>query len=337
MRIRFIIGFCVLLAACGEAGSVTVESVREALSERGVRYDVEHAERAAAEGLLKAVDPRARLQKKGRAPEERRGDGVEDVRQWPLGLLYVKLKGVFEGTAVSVCRKIAEAEGRNEGLRGLIIDLRGSAGADLESVDVLAGLAAAGPEELYSVVEHRPENVEVHRVPKGVLRLPARVPIMVVINGGTSDGSELLAALLKTRPGVLLIGEPTLGDQSIRERVDLKNGGSMWVATGRAVPADGGDYEPDGVAPDMVISEESGVSVPMAPDPALEPGASLPALQKEHRELLGEVVDDGVLRRATWLILGLHAVGLCGTEEDHLPALEANADEKAGNAENNGH
>jgi len=315
-----------LAATCVRCAASTQSNLYQVLEERGIHFDEERVRASVIEGLLKSVDPRARILSAEEAEALGRGNTIEKAEAWPEGIYYLKLRGLYDGGGEEVVQRLGEWTETNR--TGVVFDLRGAEGDSLASVDAIAGLIAATNTPLYAVRNVSNEVVDVHHAAEGG---PARftVPLVLLVDGETSDASEVLAAALKDCRGVLLIGAPTRGDAALRELIPLSETEVLYVATRRVVPARGREYDEVGVEPDIALpaAETKGATAP-----PLRTRRRRPLSEKAERdaELIRRVADDGALSRAADVLFGLKALDVrprpCVTADDPVdgePVLPA--------------
>ena len=209
--------------------------------------------------------------------------------------------GVFPNGGADVARTLGDwATG---GVYGVIMDLRSAGGGNLDAIDSIAGAVGAGEPAQYQIKDGRGETVE---SPSWVAK-----PLMLLVDKSTTDGSELLAALLKTCPGVMLLGTPTAGDASVREILRLSETHSLYMRTRRAVVPGGTPYDSKGVQPDVVVEKsDRAVSVTGSGDADRKQSTKA----RMDAKLMERVAKDAVLARATDILLGLKALDHHGSE-----------------------
>ena len=228
----------------------------------------------------------------------------------PLGLCYVKLNGLYAGSGkdvVSALRACAAADPA-----GIVLDLRGATGMDLQSAADVASLFAEPGALLFAVRDLRDQDLAVHKADGGA---PLDVPAMVLLDPRTSGAAEALAATLGgSVRGVMLIGATTRGDPLVREWVPLRDGSSVYVATKRLVTADGEIYDGHkGVEPDIRVTAAAAGDADFEPAPDEDGRKEASEEEKEERRLRDRVRGDAELRRAADLLLGLRALDLRGS------------------------
>jgi carboxyl-terminal processing protease len=158
-------------------------------------------------------------------------------------LAYLALGSVNSAT-LNDLRKI-EDRLQSEGLDALVLDLRFLADGSLHHVALLAdALLERG---LMWRVRQRGDRVRDYRAdPDCLFR---GWPLVVLVNGETGPGAEWLAAALQDNGRAIVVGEPTRGNNFVKEFVSLPAGrGSLLVRTGkveRAKPPSQGTKDAD--------------------------------------------------------------------------------------------
>jgi carboxyl-terminal processing protease len=146
----------------------------------------------------------------------RRGGNAWDYFAGPKkGLAHVRLSALGRGTADElrgVLTGLAE-----QGLRGLVLDLRWCPGGYLnEAVDVADLFLGEG---VIATVKSRSGKDVVYRgTDGGKFRT---FPVVVLVNGETSGGAELIAAALQDHRRATVVGQRTLGKASIQTPLPL--------------------------------------------------------------------------------------------------------------------
>ena len=98
------------------------------------------------------------------------------------------------------------------------------------------------------------------------------VPVVLLIDNGTSQAAEVFAASLADHKRAELIGEHTLGRAATQELVRLPDGSGLWISTVRYLTPKGTAIHEKGLTPDVAVSEpevEFGAEAPTG-DPILE-------------------------------------------------------------------
>lgn len=234
-------------------------------------------------------------------------DPIEESVRLPANLGYIRVNGLFPGAGIQIADIVASWS--IAGIDGVVLDLRGANGGDLDSVITVASLMSEPESPLFSYRDAAGQEVEVHRARAGA-RLGA--PLMLLVDEHTSGASEALAAVLSgTGRGAMLIGTPTLGDPLIREPVALADGYVLYIASRTLVVADGESYGgKETVRPDIRVN-------PRAIYPDFDPAAPLLTdprgvtdQELETRDLRVYINGDIPLTRAVDVLMGLKALNL---------------------------
>ena len=185
---------------------------------------------------------------------------------------------------------------------GVIMDLRGTDGADLDAVVALASPFYCSGDVLFRVETRAGAPVETRVAGEGTA---LKTPLLVLIDHDTRCAAETLVALWNGKPGVMLIGESTRGDTGVRDLLPLPDGRFLYMATKRLVPV-ATAYGAKGVCPDVAVDTKGGSVTPLVHAPGH--GRPLSAKSLEDRDLMMRVDSDPVLRRGTDILLALRAI-----------------------------
>ncbi len=79
------------------------------------------------------------------------------------------------------------------------------------------------------------------------------IPLVVLVDGFSASGSELLAGALQDQGRALVIGTTTFGKGSVNLLRQLSNGGGVYLTIGRWFTPNGRPIEGEGVEPDVVV------------------------------------------------------------------------------------
>jgi carboxyl-terminal processing protease len=192
-----------------------------------------------------------------------------DGRDWSIGVInvpsfYRDYRALSNGdkdytsTTKDVKRLIAELE--EQGVDGLIIDLRNNGGGHLTEATALSGLFIAnGP-----VVQLRNANGRISRLddPDPVPRVAYNGPLAVLVNRYSASASEIFAAAIQDYARGVIIGQQTFGkgtvqnlyslDQYVRQPDD-DGLGQLTLTIGKYYRVTGESTQHRGVDPDIAL------------------------------------------------------------------------------------
>ncbi len=151
-----------------------------------------------------------------------------------------------------------KADGR---LDGIILDLRGNPGGDLEEAINVAGLFL--PENATVVeIRSREERARRRSSERNLVLNSRDVPIVVLINAGSASASEIVASALQDHNAALIVGERSFGKASVQSLRPVDSV-IVKVTTARYYAPRGYTIQVYGVEPDIEISDEVDGSFPL--------------------------------------------------------------------------
>ena len=151
----------------------------------------------------------------------------------------------------STAQRIAEtlAELQRESARplgGIVLDLRGNPGGLLDQAVGLADLFVPhGP--ISSTVGRHPASRQYFAASGG--SIAPRLPLVVLINGGSASAAEIVAAALQDLGRAVVIGSSSYGKGSVQTVVRLPNDGELTLTWARLLTPAGYYLQSHGVVP----------------------------------------------------------------------------------------
>jgi carboxyl-terminal processing protease len=144
-----------------------------------------------------------------------------------------------------------------DGMKGLILDLRGNGGGVFESsIDTARRFLQTG---IVTSTQH--QNPALNRVYQAKNPKALTVPMVVLVNGDTASAAEVLAGALKDNGRATLIGQTTFGKGCTQTVLQLPNTGGgvptggMRLTVARFFSPKGQPYSGRGVIPHIFIDE----------------------------------------------------------------------------------
>lgn len=185
---------------------------------------------------------------------------------------YVKLNLIVKDAETRFVEALADLKGR--GVRNLIIDLRSSPGGAIESAQAIAGSLV--PKKTLTVVQMARGKQRTLRASDPPETGVWMGPMAVIVDGGTANTSEVLAAAIRDGVGAKLVGEKTSGASLQQTLVPLPDGSAVTITTGKYLTPKGVDYRGRGLTADIAVQS----SAKPGEDPALARAAELLASGK---------------------------------------------------------
>lgn len=144
----------------------------------------------------------------------------------------------------------AAAEFVEQGVQGVVLDMRGNPGGLLDqAVGVSSIWLARG-----SVVLEEKRGGEVIKTFKTQNQPVLKgMKTVILINEGSASASEIVAGALKDNGAATLMGQTSFGKGSVQQLINLKSGGSLKVTIARWYTPDGKNIDKEGITPDTEI------------------------------------------------------------------------------------
>lgn len=179
---------------------------------------------------------------------------VHTVRAAPLpgGFGYVRITQFSDSTPSDLDQALVDlTAARPKGLRGLVLDLRGNPGGVLESaVGVADEFLEAGV-----IVRADGRTVDARfEMDATAGDAVAGAPIVVLVDGGSASGSEIVAGALRDHGRATLMGERTFGKGSVQTVIPLRDGQALKLTTSKYFTPSGVSIHERGIEPDIVLA-----------------------------------------------------------------------------------
>ncbi len=80
-----------------------------------------------------------------------------------------------------------------------------------------------------------------------------RMPLVVMVNGGSASGSEIVAGAIQDHHRGIILGTQTFGKASVQTIFPLKDGAGLRLTTARYYTPNGRSIQAKGITPDIVV------------------------------------------------------------------------------------
>jgi carboxyl-terminal processing protease len=190
------------------------------------------------------------------------------VEGGPLGsgVGYVRIRTFASDVPNAVFDQLTALDrARAQGIRGLVLDLRGNTGGELRAVANVGGAFFPG----------QPLGLSVDRTgAQTALQAEGRKrisddPIVVLIDRDTGSGSEILASALREHGLASIVGTNSAGSVGIAQVHDLPDGSAIQVTERRLLTPSGVRLDKVGVKPDVEV-QTTVADLEAGKDPPLE-------------------------------------------------------------------
>lgn len=171
------------------------------------------------------------------------------------GIATLRISGFNQRTAASAAREVEKAiRLSQDGLKGVILDLRGNPGGLLDQGVAVADLFIPEGRIVFTRGRHRHAN-QSYSASRG--DMGESLPLVVLVDGRSASASEILAAALQDSGRAVLIGTNSYGKGTVQTVVRMPNDGEMTLTWSRFHSPTGYALHGLGVMPTICTSGEA--------------------------------------------------------------------------------
>jgi carboxyl-terminal processing protease len=185
---------------------------------------------------------------------------------------YIRLSQFQEKTDGDFEKALKALEEESKGaLKGLVLDLRNNPGGLLDqAVKISDRFIDSG---IIVSIDGRKEEAK-QKWPAHPDGMVTRYPLVVLINGGSASGAEIVAGAIQDHGRGILVGTQTFGKGSVQTIIPLKDGSGLRLTTARYYTPSGRSIQAKGIVPDIIVK-------PSRPEEEKEKESVTPKLPSE--------------------------------------------------------
>ena len=172
-----------------------------------------------------------------------------ESRMLTNGVGYAKIKSFSETTGAELTRALQSM--RQQGMRSLLLDMRGNPGGLLEEAVNVGDLFLQDGPIVVTAGNRREERDERDAQPEGT---EPPYPIAVLIDGGSASASEIVAGALKNHNRALIVGGTSFGKGSVQTIRNLPDGGALKITIAQYLTPGDISIQGVGITPDVELS-----------------------------------------------------------------------------------
>lgn len=171
---------------------------------------------------------------------------------------YLRISEFQTGTAETASQSLERlVRSSDDGLSGLVLDLRGNSGGVLNAAVGLADLFLDGG-LIVTTRSRDPSGGDSDLDAEATSLDESRgVAMVVLVDSATASAAEIVAAALQDHGRAVLIGERTFGKGSVQTVLPLRNGGAIKLTTARYYSPAGHPIQARGILPDLLIPADA--------------------------------------------------------------------------------
>jgi carboxyl-terminal processing protease len=179
---------------------------------------------------------------------------IQSVRWKTEGKVgYIRITSFSEQTSdgvESAMKKIREKIGA--GIEGVIMDLRNNPGGLLDqAIKVSDDFLDQG--EIVSTKARRPDDAQRFNAKPG--DIAEKLPMVVLINGGSASASEIVAGALQDHHRAIVMGTRSFGKGSVQTIIPLSGHGAIRLTTALYFTPSGRSIQAEGIQPDIAVEQ----------------------------------------------------------------------------------
>ncbi|NNF84486.1 MAG: S41 family peptidase [Deltaproteobacteria bacterium] len=168
------------------------------------------------------------------------------------GIGYIKLLQFQQNSSAELEKALKERMKDEEGLRGLVLDLRNNPGGLLDqSVKVADKFIESG------LIVYTDGRIESQKFKYSAHRegTHSGFPMVVLVNAGSASASEIVAGALQDHGRAVVLGMKTFGKGSVQTILPLEDGSALRLTTARYFTPNGRSIQAKGIEPDIVVTD----------------------------------------------------------------------------------
>ena len=170
-------------------------------------------------------------------------------------IAYLQVDSFDSGVAELFKNKITDI--KNQGAKGIIIDLRSNGGGIVDEATGIADLFLKKGETIL-ITKSKTENEQL-TVSKND-PIIEDIPVIVLVNEGTASASEILAGALKDHGKAKIVGTKTYGKGVIQQLLTLSNGAGLKITVEEYYTPNKTKINKVGITPDYEILLETSIT-----------------------------------------------------------------------------
>lgn len=168
---------------------------------------------------------------------------------------YIRLSQFQEQTGEDFDRALDTLEQGENPLIGLVLDLRNNPGGLLDQAVKVCDTFIDDGLIVYTKGRIEGQQMSFHAHPND--DNPHDYPIIVLVNGGSASGSEIVAGALQDHNRAVILGTPTFGKGSVQTIIPLDDNSGLRLTTARYYTPSGKSIQATGITPDVIVKENA--------------------------------------------------------------------------------
>ena len=172
------------------------------------------------------------------------------VKTLDPGFGYVRVSNFQANTGPDLLKELDKLkQENNNNLKGIVLDLRNNPGGVLNAAVEVADMFL--DKGLIVYTEGRVKDSQLKFNAKPGDKIDDKVPMVVLVNGGSASASEIVAGALQDHKRAVIMGQKTFGKGSVQTILPMSNGTAIKLTTARYFTPSGRSIQASGIVPDL--------------------------------------------------------------------------------------
>ncbi|SIT80635.1 lmo1851 family serine protease [Edaphobacillus lindanitolerans] len=182
---------------------------------------------------------------------------------------HIQISSFSENTYKELLAAIEDME--KDGMKGMVVDVRQNPGGLLNSAIDISNLFVEEGKPLFQI-ENKGEKPEIYYAKDG---RKIKIPVVLMIDGGSASASEILAGAMKESAGIKSVGEHSFGKGTVQTPQQFKDGSNLKLTTAKWLTPDGNWIHEKGFEPDFPVAQPEYAKLPyINPETSMKEGTT---------------------------------------------------------------
>ena len=165
------------------------------------------------------------------------------------GYSYIRIAN-FQNATTKEVRSALNSLKKKHPLQGLVLDLRNNPGGLLDQAVKVADIFIDTGIIVSTKGKNNQEQMVFAAHQEGSQNT---YPMVVLVNGGSASGSEIVAGALQDHKRAIILGTTTFGKGSVQTILPLPDGAGIRLTTAKYYTPSGDSIQATGIKPDMAV------------------------------------------------------------------------------------
>jgi len=171
-------------------------------------------------------------------------------RSLDKGYGYVRITQFQSRTGDNLAEAISKLKDENDGLKGLVLDLRNNPGGVLNAAVAVSDAFIDKGLIVYTEGRTSDSDNKFHATSGDLIK---GAPLIVLVNGGSASASEIVAGALQDHQRAVILGTQSFGKGSVQTILPMNNGTAVKITTARYYTPNGRSIQAEGIVPDIKV------------------------------------------------------------------------------------